>query len=426
MANQIQNVGFSAYSAEQADIERRRAYAQALQAQGAQPLGPTEMVGGWAVKRSPLEGLAKMLQAYGGRRGQEDASEAQKALAARMQGDRTADMGVLAQMLKGTPGGLQADAADNVTQMPARAPGIDPAMLGQLRSPEVRSIGERLWAEQMKPKEIKAYKPGDVLYQGGSQVGAIPAAPKFHTVGGSLVPEPAAPGAQVQPVYTSPDKDAGVWGDPYNLGGATVQKNSRTGEIRAAVSRPPVTNVNTTITPPGKVFENENKLRDDYTTASKPFIGIRDAYNTIKASLEGPITAVSTLAGATKFMKMIDPESVVRESELNMALRASGMLDRFMNLHNTVMKGQVLTPTQAKEIKTIAESLYKAAEKQQKRTDDYFKGLATEYGLKPERVIRDQSAASRTDDKDAEALAWANANPGDPRAAAIKQRLGVR
>src|SRR6185295_16068057 len=85
--NQITNVGFSDYAAEQADIERRRAYAQALQQQGATPMGPTEQVGGWAIKKSPLEGLAKMLQSYSGRKGQEQASEEQKALAERYQTD---------------------------------------------------------------------------------------------------------------------------------------------------------------------------------------------------------------------------------------------------------------------------------------------------------------------------------------------------
>ena len=409
--NLLKQVSFtSPYGAEEAEILRRQQLAQALQRQADTPLETNRMAGRVAIPISPWEGAAKLAQ--GAVSGMEDkrAIEMAKALRDRQQADRGTDMQTLAEMLKGSPGGLQADAADNVTQMPAQAGGIDPARLGQLRSPEMQNMGMQLWAQQMKPKDPNAMigkiNPKDYTPESFSQFmqtqnpAMLRPVQDYATVGGSLVPKPMGtiPQGGIVPVYTAPDKpdkDAGAWGEPFQLNGAMVQKNARTGEVRTAVSRPPVTNVNTSITQPGKVFENENKLRDDYTTASKPFIGIRDAYNTIKASLEGPITAVSTLAGATKFMKMIDPESVVRESELNMALRASGMLDRFMNLHNTVMKGQVLTATQAKEIKTIAESLYTAAEKQQKRTDDYFKGLATEYGLKPERVIRDQGAATR-------------------------------
>lgn len=35
----------------------------------------------------------------------------------------------------------------------------------------------------------------------------------------------------------------GVWGDLYQVGGATVQKNSVTGEVRTAVTRPPVSHI---------------------------------------------------------------------------------------------------------------------------------------------------------------------------------------
>jgi hypothetical protein len=217
--------------------------------------------------------------------------------------------------------------------------------------------------------------------------------------GGSLV-DPTNP---QKPLYTAPFKPA----EPQESTLAKLTREMNTlppdsplrshyqDAITKLTTHAPAARQVTNVLPPQKTFENENKLRDDYTAASKPFVGIRDAYNTIQAALGGPITAVSTLAGATKFMKMIDPESVVRESELNMALKATGMLDRFMNLHNTVMKGQVLTPNQAAEIKTIAETLYQASAKQQAKTDQYFGGLADSYGLNRQRVIRNQASAMK-------------------------------
>lgn len=51
------------YDAEAKDIERRRKYAEALQAQSMQPL-ETQMAGGWAIPIAPTQGLAKALQAY--------------------------------------------------------------------------------------------------------------------------------------------------------------------------------------------------------------------------------------------------------------------------------------------------------------------------------------------------------------------------
>ncbi len=43
--------------------------------------------------------------------------------------------------------------------------------------------------------------------------------------------------------FQKPEKEKDQWSDPYQMGGATVQRNQMTGEIRTAVSRPPVTNV---------------------------------------------------------------------------------------------------------------------------------------------------------------------------------------
>lgn len=70
------------YGAEQADIERRRKYAEMLSQQSMEPLQSTT-AGGYVVPINPLQGLAKMLQAYSGRRGQEMATEQGKDLAAR-------------------------------------------------------------------------------------------------------------------------------------------------------------------------------------------------------------------------------------------------------------------------------------------------------------------------------------------------------
>ena len=156
---------------------------------------------------------------------------------------------------------------------------------------------------------------------------------------------------------------------------------------------------------PKETFKNEKDLRAEHTDASKSFVKLRDAYNTVNASLSGPITAPATLAGATKFMKMLDPDSVVRESELSMALKSTGLMDRFLNLHNVVMKGQVLTPSQVAEIQRIAGALYQTAEQQQGKLDAQYEGLAKQYGLDPGRVVMRQRAITAPPSK-GDAKGW--------------------
>lgn len=113
---------------------------------------------------------------------------------------------------------------------------------------------------QNKPKEpIKLGKDESLIDpRTFKPIMQAPQQPKYHVVGGNLVAEPTAPGKTVAPAFTAPDKDAGVWGATYDLGGAQVQRNSRTGEIRQAVVRPPVTNNVTTVNNAGpKAFETE-------------------------------------------------------------------------------------------------------------------------------------------------------------------------
>ena len=163
MPGRIKSVAFtSPYDAEQQEIDRRRALAEALQAQGAQPLPTNRMAGRVAIPISPFEGAAKLAQGFSGAYQQNQATEMAKALRERQQGDRSADMGTLASMLRGAPatseqivdeqaaGGMGAPATINA---PARPGGVDPAMLGQLRSPWGQNIGDQMLLEQMKPKK---------------------------------------------------------------------------------------------------------------------------------------------------------------------------------------------------------------------------------------------------------------------------------
>jgi hypothetical protein len=136
--------------------------------------------------------------------------------------------------------------------------------------------------------------------------------------------------------------------------------------------------------------DTEMKLGDDYRAQSKPFKEVSDAYKTITTSLEKATTSpAATLAGATKFMKLLDPGSVVRESELGMALAATGVFDRAMNYHNTLLKGKVLTAQQAADFKNIAGQIYQAAQQQQQMLDKDYTTKAETYKLRPGMVVQD-------------------------------------
>lgn len=134
----------------------------------------------------------------------------------------------------------------------------------------------------------------------------------------------------------------------------------------------------------------EMKLADDYRAQSKEFAASKSAHEQLTATLGSATTSpAATLAAATKFMKILDPGSVVRESELGMALAASGVIDRAMNYVSTLQSGQKLTPTQAADFKKISDQMFQASQRVQQTIDKDYQLKAKQYGLRPEMVTQD-------------------------------------
>ena len=137
--------------------------------------------------------------------------------------------------------------------------------------------------------------------------------------------------------------------------------------------------------PPDKKFEWEDKLRSDYNGDVKAFREVEDAHRIIKGALKNPSPA-NDMAAATKFMKLLDPGSVVRESELMMAMQASGALDRMANYHNLLLQGHKLTPKQREDFAAAADLIYSNVQTKWGEIDKIYDESATAYGLDPKRV----------------------------------------
>jgi hypothetical protein len=140
-----------------------------------------------------------------------------------------------------------------------------------------------------------------------------------------------------------------------------------------------------------KIQDVELKLQDDYRTESKGFAETSTAMKKILGSIKtADKNPGSALAAGTAFMKLLDPTSVVRESELGMALNASGWFDRAFNLANTLRSGKVMTPEQKVNLESAAITLFNEAKAAQREVDNAYRRRAVEYGGNPDRVIVDR------------------------------------
>ena len=129
-------------------------------------------------------------------------------------------------------------------------------------------------------------------------------------------------------------------------------------------------------------FDNALKLRQDFKSEPiyKGFEEIKAAKNQIDqaATMKSP---AGDLAAATKIMKILDPGSVVRESELGMAMAATGVEDKVRNYANLVITGQKLTPAQRKDFIDLSDKLYNVAGQQFNSKRSEYAGIAEANGL---------------------------------------------
>ena len=132
-----------------------------------------------------------------------------------------------------------------------------------------------------------------------------------------------------------------------------------------------------------KGFENEMKLASAFKGEPiyKEFQGMRTAFNQVNAALDAG-TPIGDLAGATKIMKLMDEGSVVRETELAMAMAASGRMDRLRNYFSLWASGNKLTPTQRDDFKALSNELYAAGVQAYNAKRDEYKAFGNAYKFK--------------------------------------------
>lgn len=143
-----------------------------------------------------------------------------------------------------------------------------------------------------------------------------------------------------------------------------------------------------------KGLDNTLKLRSDFRSEPiyKAHQEMQSAYSQIQQSLKQASPA-GDLAGATKIMKLLDPGSVVRESELGMAMAASGLMDRVQNYASMILSGTKLTPTQRKDFQTLADALYKQSVGQYNAKRAEYEGIAKRNELSVEDVLGSEAVA---------------------------------
>lgn len=135
-------------------------------------------------------------------------------------------------------------------------------------------------------------------------------------------------------------------------------------------------------------FDNAQKLRTEFTRSTEEFVKVRDAYQRVLSATENP-SAAGDLALIFNYMKMLDPGSVVRESEFATAQNAAGVPDRIRAQYNQVLSGERLAPATRQDFVTQSEGLFDGQSKFYQSDVERFSTLANRFGVDPDLVVRD-------------------------------------
>ena len=214
------------------------------------------------------------------------------------------------------------------------------------------------------------------------------------------------------------------WSPPYKVGGEFVQRNTSTGEIRKAYE-----------SGDKQTFTQTTELRNDFNNLPQV-----KSWNIIEPVLLSAREASKDTSGASDLNmiyalgKVLDPNSVVREGELEMAGNTGSLGQKIAGYYKSVAQGGRLTPEIKQDLLKQIESRTFAQRQSYESAKKKYSEIAKKNNIDPNdlfinTVVEPVDVSKSVTNQDAEkqqALDWIKANPNDPRVPKIKQKLGIQ
>ena len=109
-----------------------------------------------------------------------------------------------------------------------------------------------------------------------------------------------------------------------------------------------------------EIFQAEREIRKEWNAKKTPFNKIESSHKKLVASLKRQ-SGVGDMSAIFVYMKMLDPGSVVRESEFAQAQQTAGAVESLIARMRQIAEGEKLSVPQRKEFLTLAEEFYDLA-----------------------------------------------------------------
>ena len=140
-----------------------------------------------------------------------------------------------------------------------------------------------------------------------------------------------------------------------------------------------------------ELFDAENKILADYTKKTKELVESEISYNKL-AEARNAKDGVGDLAMVFSFMKMLDPGSVVRESEFSAAQNTAGLFQKLRVAAESIKKGDLLSDEQRTSFLELSKKFLDAGRLHMAKIR-LDKGLQVKnYGLNPVNIFGSEIA----------------------------------
>lgn len=144
---------------------------------------------------------------------------------------------------------------------------------------------------------------------------------------------------------------------------------------------------------PAKAFDQEAKLRSEYQARTKVYGELGTTFSNIESSAKVK-TGPGDIALITGFMKMLDPGSVVRETEFATARDTAGLYTRLENSLKKAESGQFLQPKQREEFVNLAKQYLDSAQKKAGEDKKALGVVVKNYKLNRDNVFGPETTAT--------------------------------
>lgn len=145
-------------------------------------------------------------------------------------------------------------------------------------------------------------------------------------------------------------------------------------------------NPETGIVDPKVRFEKEENLRKEYDKKSTGLTESERSYDILKTSAQDQ-SGAGDVALITSFMKMLDPGSVVRETEFATARNTAGLFASLENALQKAQTGKFLNDSQRKTFVNLAGKYLRAAKLKDKEVRADLGKVVENYKLNPDNVF---------------------------------------